>query len=178
VTSRGTRAWRWLAGTVAVVAIFSALGVGAFRLALELLPEYEARVAEMIRSATGLRLSFDSLDARIGLHGPEIYFAGARIVDPQGDVLVTAREGRASLSVLRSAWFRRLEISRVILESPRLHLVIFPDRHVELVGQAGFARPRRGTKAAGSIACLGESSRFAMRPWYSWTCAPVTQPGN
>jgi uncharacterized protein (TIGR02099 family) len=141
VTSRGTRAWRWLAGTVAVVAIFSALGVGAFRLALELLPEYEARVAEMIRSATGLRLSFDSLDARIGLHGPEIYFAGARIVDPQGDVLVTAREGRASLSVLRSAWFRRLEISRVILESPRLHLVIFPDRHVELVGPAGFARP-------------------------------------
>jgi len=128
-----------LAGTVAALAIVSALGVGAFRLALELLPEYETRVADMVREATGLRLSFDSLDARIGLHGPEIHFEGARIVDPQGEVLVTAREGGASLSLLRSAWFRRLEIGRVFLESPQLHLVIFPDRHVELVGQAGFA---------------------------------------
>jgi uncharacterized protein (TIGR02099 family) len=148
VSFRGTRAWRWLAGTVAALAIVSALGVGAFRLALELLPEYEGRVAEMVRTATGLRLTFDSLDARIGLHGPEIYFEGARIVDPRGEVLVTARAGRASLSVLRSAWFRRLEIGRVILESPQLHLVIFPDRHVELVGQAGFAAttaPRRST---------------------------------
>jgi uncharacterized protein (TIGR02099 family) len=139
VSFRGTKAWRWLAGTVAALAIVSALGVGAFRLALELLPEYESRVADMIRTATGLHLSFDSLDARIGLHGPEIYFQGARIVDPQGEVLITARAGGASLSLLRSAWFRRLEIGRVILESPQLHLVIFPDRHVELVGQAGFA---------------------------------------
>ena len=41
------------------------LAVGAFRLALESLPEYEARVAERIREVTGLRLSFDSLDARV-----------------------------------------------------------------------------------------------------------------
>jgi uncharacterized protein (TIGR02099 family) len=139
VSFRGTRAWRWLAGTVAALAVVCALGVGAFRLALELLPEYESRVAEMVRTASGLRLSFDSLDARIGFYGPEIYFVGARIVDPRGEVLVTARAGRASLSLLRSAWFRRLEIGRVILEEPQLHLVIFPDRHVELVGQAGFA---------------------------------------
>jgi uncharacterized protein (TIGR02099 family) len=123
------------------MAIVAALGVGAFRLALGLLPEYEARVAETVRSATGLRLSFDSLDARLSLRGPEIYFEGARIVDPKGEVLVTAKAGRASLSLLRSAWFRRLEIGRVILEAPRLYLVIFPDRHVELVGQAGFASP-------------------------------------
>jgi uncharacterized protein (TIGR02099 family) len=139
VSVRGTKAWRWLAGTVAGLAILSALGVGAFRLALEMLPEYESRVADMVRTATGLRLSFDSLDARIGLHGPEIHFEGARIVDPQGDALITARAGGVSLSVLRSIWYRRLEIGRVILESPQLHLVIFPDRHVELVGQAGFA---------------------------------------
>jgi uncharacterized protein YhdP len=156
VSFRGTRAWRWLAGTVAALAIVCALGVGAFRLALELLPEYESRVAEMVQTASGLRLSFDSLDARIGLYGPEIYFVGARIVDPRGEVLVTARAGRASLSLLRSAWFRRLEIGRVILEEPQLHLVIFPDRHVELVGQAGFAattvprEPRGGLDRPGS----------------------------
>lgn len=141
MTPLGTRAWRWLAGTVATLAIVSALGVVAFRLALGLLPEYEGRVADTVRAATGLGLSFDSLDARIGRYGPEIYFEGARIVEPGGEVLVTARAGRASLSLLRSAWFRRLEIGRVVLESPRLNLLIFADRHIELVGQAGFVRP-------------------------------------
>lgn len=141
MSPRGTRAWRWIAGSVAALAIVSALAVGALRLALESLPEYELRIAEQVRTATGLRLSFDSLDARIGRYGPEIYFEGARIVDPEGEVLVVAQAGRASLALLRSAWFRRLEIGRVTLESPHLNLLIFPDRHVELVGQAGFARP-------------------------------------
>jgi uncharacterized protein (TIGR02099 family) len=141
VSSPGRRAWRWIAGTIAALAIVSALLVGGFRLALGLLPEYQSRVAETVRAATGLGLLFDSLDARIGRYGPEVYFAGARIVDPQGDVLVSAAAGRASLSLWRSAWFRRLEIGRVILESPRLNLLVFPDRHIELVGQARFARP-------------------------------------
>ena len=141
MTSPGTRAWRWIAGTVAAIAIVSALLVGGFRLALGLLPEYEVRVADTVRAATGLGLTFESLDARIGRYGPEIYFAGARIVDPGGEPLVTARAGRVSLSLLRSAWYRRLEIGRVILESPRLNVLVFPDRHVELVGQSGFARP-------------------------------------
>ena len=148
---RGKKLWRWLAGAIAALAIVSALGVGAFRLALELLPEYESRVADMVRDATGLRLSFDSVNARIGLHGPEIYFEGARIVDPQGEVLVTAREGGVSLSLLRSAWFRRLEIGRVFLESPQLHLIIFPDRHLELVGQAGFSRTAAPRQSEGGL---------------------------
>ncbi|KPJ81718.1 MAG: hypothetical protein AMJ58_03920 [Gammaproteobacteria bacterium SG8_30] len=139
---RSSRAWRWLGGILASGAILSALAVGAFRLALESLPEYEARVAERIQEVTGLRLSFDSLDARVGRYGPEIFFAGARIDAPDGhDVLVTADAGRASLSVFRSLWFRRLEIGRVVLERPLLNLVIFPDRHIELVGQAGLTRP-------------------------------------
>jgi uncharacterized protein (TIGR02099 family) len=151
VNFRWAKLWRWLAATVAAMAIVSALGVGAFRLALGLLPEYEARVADMVREATGLRLSFDSLDARLGLRGPEIHFQGARIVDPQGEVLVTAREGAASLALLRSAWFRRLEVGRVVLESPQLHLVIFPDRHIELVGQAGFAGSTAPRQPAGGL---------------------------
>ncbi len=130
-----------MAGTLAALAIGAALLVGGFRLAIGLLPEYELRVAETVRSATGLHLTFSSLDARIGRYGPEIYFEGARIVDPSGDPLVTARAGRASLALLRSAWYRRVEIGRVILESPQLNVLVFPDRHVELVGQAGFARP-------------------------------------
>lgn len=147
MTSRGKRVWRWLAGSVAAIVILAALAVGAFRLALELLPEYEARVADTVREATGLRLSFDALDARLGRYGPEIFFEGARIMGPDGsDVIVSARAGRASLSLLRSLFHRRLEIGRVVLEGPRLNFVIFPDRHIELVGQAWLAQPTDPTQ--------------------------------
>jgi len=137
----GNRLWRWLAGTVAALAVLSVLVVVGLKVAFDRLPEYQQRVAVLVREATGLRLSFDSLDARIGLYGPEIYFAGARVVDPDGEVLVTATSGRASLAPLRSLWFRRVEIGRIVLESARLNLLIFPDRHIELVGQSGFTRP-------------------------------------
>ena len=147
MTPRGKRAWRWIAGTVAALAVVAALLVVGFRLVIGLLPEYEVRVAETVRTATGLRLTFESLDARIGWYGPEIYFAGARIVDRDGEPLVTARAGRASLSLLRSAWYRRLEVGRVILEAPRLNVLVFPDRHIELVGQAGFVRPQETPRA-------------------------------
>lgn len=142
MTSRGTRIWRWVAGTVAALVILAALAVGAFRLALKLLPEYEARVADRVREATGLQLSFDALDARLGRYGPEIFFEGARIVGPDGsDIIVSARAGRVSLSPLRSLFYRRLEIGRVVLEGPRFNLVIFPDRRIELVGQAWLSQP-------------------------------------
>ena len=72
------RLWRWLAGAVAALALLAALGVGAFGLAIELLPGYQQQVAEQVRAATGLRLEFDSLNARIGRYGAEIHFNGAR----------------------------------------------------------------------------------------------------
>lgn len=144
MTGRGTRIWRWVAGTAAALVILAALAVGAFRLALELLPEYETQVADRVRQATGLRLSFDALDARLGRYGPEIFFEGARIIGPDGsDVIVSARAGRVSLAPLRSLFYRRLEIGRVVLEGPRLNFVIFPDRRIELVGQAWLAQPDR-----------------------------------
>lgn len=146
------RLWRWLAGTLAGLAIVAALAVGAFRLALDLLPEYEARVAADIRAATGLGLSFDALDARIGRYGPEVYFEGARIAAPDGSgTLVSARAGRASLAPLRSLLRRRLEVGRVILEEPRLNFVIFPDRHVELVGQGWLPRPDAAPRSQGGL---------------------------
>jgi uncharacterized protein (TIGR02099 family) len=148
LTPAGTKAWRWIAGTVATLAIGAALVVGALRLAIAHLPDLEARIAEQVRVQTGLTLSFDSLDARFGRHGPEIYFEGARVVGAErGEVLVTAEAGRVSLAPLRSLLHRRIEIGRVVLESPRIDFLIFPDRHVELAGQAGIeldpARPRR-----------------------------------
>lgn len=147
MTAAGTKAWRWIAGSIATLVIGAALVVGALRVAIDQLPGLQARVTEQVRAQTGLQLSFDSLDARFGRHGPEIFFEGARVVGAErGEVLVAARAGRVSLAVLRSLLHRRVEIGRVILEEPRLDFLIFPDRHIELVGQAEIVldpdRPR------------------------------------
>ena len=140
------RLWRWLAGAVAALALLAALGIGAFRLAIELLPGYQLQIADQIRAATGLRLEFDSLNARIGRYGPEIQFSGARVLPASGDQpLVSAESGRASLAIGRSLWYRRIEVGRVVLVRPRLHFVIRTDGSVELVGQ-GAIEPKPGVE--------------------------------
>jgi len=136
------RVWRWIAGLVGLAALLLALGIGAFRLAIDLLPGYQQRIVERVREATGLTLEFDSVHARIGRYGPEIVFEGARVLPGPGDEpLVTAAAGRVSLSIPRSIWYRRLEVARVIFVRPRLGFVITSDGRVILVGQAALQRP-------------------------------------
>jgi uncharacterized protein (TIGR02099 family) len=136
------RAWRWIAGLVGLAALLLALGIGAFRLAIDLLPGYQERIVGQLREATGLTLEFDSVHARIGRYGPEIVFEGARVLPESGDEpLVTAVAGRVSLSITRSLWYRRLEVARVIFVRPRLGFVITSDGRVSLVGQAALQRP-------------------------------------
>ncbi len=133
------RLGRWLAALAGLAALLLALGIGAFRLAIELLPGYQQRVVERVHEATGLRLQFDSVYARIGRHGPEIVFRGARVYPETGaDPLVTAAAGRVSLSIPRSIWYRRLEVARVVFVRPRLGLVITPDGQVRFVGQSAL----------------------------------------
>ncbi|MGH6885262.1 MAG: hypothetical protein ACREGK_04225, partial [Geminicoccales bacterium] len=136
------RLWRWAAGLIGLAALLLALGIGAFRLAIDLLPGYQQRIVERVRAATGLSLEIDSVHARISRHGPEIVFRGARVLPESGDApLVTATSGRVSLSIPRSIWYRRLEVARVIFTRPRLRFVILPDGRVRLVGQAALERP-------------------------------------
>jgi uncharacterized protein (TIGR02099 family) len=141
-TSWMQRAWRWIAGLVGLAALLLALGIGAFRLAIDLLPGYQQRVVERVREATGLTLQFDSVHARIGRYGPEVVFRGARVLPPSGgDALVTASSGRVSLSIPRSIWYRRLEVARVMFVEPRLGFVITPEGEIRLVGQSALQRP-------------------------------------
>jgi uncharacterized protein (TIGR02099 family) len=135
------RLGRWLAALAGLAALVLALGIGAFRLAIELLPDYQQRVVERVRETTGLRLQFDSVHARIGRYGPEIVFRGARILPESGsNALVTAAAGRVSLAIHRSIWYRRLEVARVVLVQPRVGLVIMPDGEVRFVGQSALPR--------------------------------------
>ncbi len=136
------RLWRWTAGLAGLAALLLALGIGAFRLAIDLLPGYQERIVARVHEATGLTLKFDSVYARIGRYGPEIVFRGARVLPDSGDApLVTAAAGRVSLSIPRSIWYRRLEVARVSFVRPRLNFVITPDGRIRLVGQSALERP-------------------------------------
>mgnify|MGYP006386145873 FL=1 len=130
------RLGRWVAALVGIAALLLALGIGAFRLAIDLLPGYQQRIVERVREATGLTLEFDSVYARIGRYGPELVFRGARVLPASGDeALVSAESGRVSLSILRTLWFRHIEVGRFSLVRPRLNFVIHTDGTVEMVGQ-------------------------------------------
>jgi uncharacterized protein (TIGR02099 family) len=132
---------RWAAAVTAAVALLLALGIGAFRLAIDLLPGYQQRIVDRVREQTGLSLVFDSMYARIGRYGPEIAFRGARLLPASGDApLVSAESGRVSLAILRSIWYRRLEFGRVLLVRPELNFVIGTDGSVQLVGQGALSR--------------------------------------
>jgi uncharacterized protein (TIGR02099 family) len=139
------RLGRWLAALAGLAALLLALGIGVFRLAMELLPDYQQRVVDELRAATGLTLQFDSVYARIGRYGPEVVFRGARVLPESGDEpLMTAATGRVGLSIPRSIWYRRLEVARVVFVRPRLSFVITTDGRIRLVGQSALQRPDAG----------------------------------
>ena len=95
------RLWRWIAGLIGLAALLLALAIGAFRLAIDLLPGYQERIVARVHETTGLTLKFDSIYARIGRYGPEIVFRGARVLPDSGDEpLVAADAGRVSFSKL------------------------------------------------------------------------------
>ncbi len=144
--------WRAFAAVLAGAALLAALAIGVFRLAIDLLPGYQQRIVDQVQVATGLRLRFDELDARIGLYGPEIYFKGARILAASGEEpLISAVAGRASLAVGRSMFYRRIEISRVVLEGPKLHFLIHADGAIELVGQSAVPRRAEGERRPATL---------------------------
>ncbi len=133
---------RWAAALVAAAALVLAFAIGAFRLAIDLLPGYQQRVVDSVRATTGLRLEFESVHARIGRYGPEVVFHGARVLPASGDdAIVSAESGRVGLSLLRSLWHRRIEVGRVVLIRPRLNFVIHTDGSIQLVGQSAFETP-------------------------------------
>ena len=92
------RLWRWIAGLIGLAALLLALAIGAFRLAIDLLPGYQERIVARVHETTGLTLKFDSIYARIGRYGPEIVFRGARVLPESGDEpLVAAAVGPREL---------------------------------------------------------------------------------
>jgi uncharacterized protein YhdP len=175
--SRARRIWKWAAALTGAVLVVLAVGVGALRLWLEHSPDIPPEVVARVERLTGLRFAFARLDARLGLHGPELVFREASIMVPgQHDALITAHSGRVGFDVWRSLKTRRLAAGRVVLEGARLYVYLTPDG-VELRGQGDLA-----AKSAGAHLALGDlpvgrvrieeasvtvqDLRIAARPWH------------
>jgi len=162
LSRQGRRLWRGVAGGLAALAIAAALLVGALRVALAHVPGYQGEIADRVRAATGLTLRFDGLDARLGLRGPEIFFAAARVISEDGQrVLLSARAGRVQVALLRSLLHRRLEVARFTLEGPRLGAIVDTDGRVEWIGLDALLRPDPA-RGPFTLARLPEGS-FAIR---------------
>ncbi len=154
-----------------------AVAVGAFRIWLENSPELPAEIVLRVERVTGLRFAFQHLDARLGLHGPELVFTAARITVPgQVDELITARSGRVGFDIWKSIGSGRLAAGRLVLEGARLHLIVAPDGTVEFRGQGDLGAQQGGAHLAVGDLPVGrlriedatvtvEDQRSHARPW-------------
>ncbi len=172
--SRARRIWKWTAISGGTLLLLMATAIGVFRIWLENSPELPAEVVLRVEKVTGLRFAFDKLDARLGLHGPELVFQKARITVPgQRDELVTAAAGRVGFDVWRSLRTGRVAAGRLVLEGAKLHVIVTPDA-VELRGQGelanGGAHLAIGDLPVGLVAVIDstvtvEDLRTHAPPW-------------
>jgi uncharacterized protein YhdP len=174
--SRARRIWKWTAIVTGSVLVLLAVAVGVFRIWLENSPQLPAEVVLRVERLTGLRFAFATLDARLGLRGPELVFRQARITVPgQQDELVTAAAGRVGLDVWRSLRTGRLAAGRLVLDGARLHVIVTADG-VELRGQGDLASASGGAHLAVRDLPIGwveiddstvtvEDQRTGAKPW-------------
>lgn len=115
---------RGLAVGAACVVILAAVGVGAFRLVVAELPSYQGQVRAWAEEVLGLSVSFNRLDARWGLRGPELSFYDATVARPDEQTEPMIRAGEVTLGLSPVALFldRRLAVNRLILDRTELTL--------------------------------------------------------
>lgn len=126
---------KWLSIVLAAMVIVLAVMVLGLHLWLQNSPEVGASVVARVARVTGIHFEFSSVDARLGVYGPEIVFRDARIVMPgQEQALVTARAGRVGFDLWRALRTGRLMSGRVVLDGARTDLYL-TESGVELRGQ-------------------------------------------
>ena len=134
------RIWKWTAAIVAVVVVLLAFLIGGLRIWLDNSPNLARDIVARVEAATGLHLSFDRLEARLGWYGPELVFRNARILGAAGGpTLVSARAGHVGFDVWRAVSSGRLASARVQLDGAVVHLLLQPTG-VALLGQEALAR--------------------------------------
>jgi uncharacterized protein (TIGR02099 family) len=119
----GRKIFNWFATAVAILVIVLAILLGLFRLTAAQLPEYRADLEKNASKAVGLPVRFGSVDARLGLGGPELLFFDVRVLDPKtGQVLIRSRRGGVTIDPVTLIRDGKIKASRVFLDGASLRL--------------------------------------------------------
>lgn len=140
VTHWVRRLWRLLAVGFAVVAIGLALAIGLFRLLVPLVPDFHERIEAAAGGALGAPVTFERIDARWRLRGPELVFFGARVLDTEaGRTLLEAASGHVNLDVSAFLRHRAIVPDNVVLRGVDLELRRDASGRIALLGGRGDA---------------------------------------
>jgi uncharacterized protein (TIGR02099 family) len=106
-----------LAVTLGVLVIVLAIGVGAFRVFVARAPEYQAELQAWVAGELGLFVSFDQLNARWGLRGPELTLDDVRIGrDGSAATLIAAESVDVGLDAMALLLDRELRLKRLTID--------------------------------------------------------------
>jgi uncharacterized protein (TIGR02099 family) len=125
---------RWLTGALVALAVLLGGGFAALHYTLARMPEYQARLQQLVRERTGLDIEFKRLDTSLRWYGPEVVFWGAVLRTADGEVLASARRGAVSLAWGRTLFERRVVIGRISLEGTEIGVARTPAGRIQVIG--------------------------------------------
>jgi uncharacterized protein (TIGR02099 family) len=123
---------RLLVGLGALV-ILLAVAVGGFRLLVSRLPAYQADVRAWVADELGLLVSFDQVDARWGLRGPELTLHDVRL-GSAGEPIFSAVRAGITLDPFALLIEREPRVDRLSLDGVRLAVERTADGDYRLAG--------------------------------------------
>jgi uncharacterized protein (TIGR02099 family) len=126
---------KWLAVTLGVLVILLAIGIGAFRVFVARAPEYQAELQAWVAGELGLFVSFDQLNARWGLRGPELTLDDVRIGrDGATATLIAAESADVGLDAMALLLERELRLSRLTIEGLSISIEGSAEGRFQLAG--------------------------------------------
>jgi len=132
--SRLRRIAKWLLIALALLLLLLGGAVAGLDLWLSRSPELAPQLVSRVEALTGLRFSYDSLTARLGLYGPELVFTNASItLKGQHNAVVAARSGRVGIDFWRAIRTLHPLSGRVVLDGAKLY-VFLTQNGIELRG--------------------------------------------
>ncbi len=120
-----------------------ALALGLFRMVVPELPQYKPQIEAWASKALGSPLRVGSIDARLGLSGPQVLLHDAEVLTADGSTpLLTARSVTIVLSPLQMISKRRLAIKRLLFEGVGLIVERSADGEFSVLGRTTGAADR------------------------------------
>lgn len=156
--------WRWSASIVAGMVIVLAMAVGAFRLFLPQLPEYQAQIEAWATQALGRPLKIGNIDARLSLEGPLIVFRDTVVLAPDGVTpVVNANSISVVISMMDLLVEQELAVSSVRIEGIVLEVEQLEDGRFYVLNRILPAEPLDAGQSGTGKAPPMPNGRYEIR---------------